>query len=217
VDADVLKTIGIIGGLIFSVAFHESAHAWTAYRLGDPTGKLLGRITLNPIPHIDPFGTLLLPIALYMLTDGRFTFGYAKPVPYDPRYLKHPALGSALISAAGPISNLLLCIVFVFVAVGLHQHTELGGTVGYDVVVAVALVNVGLALFNLVPIPPLDGSGVLALFLPPPMRRSYLAIGAFGFILVLLLMRVPAFARWFDQAQLAVLGTFAKAARAILG
>src|SRR5262245_20948353 len=110
VDASALQTVGVIGGLIFSVAFHETAHAWTAYRLGDPTGKLLGRITLNPIPHIDLFGTIILPVALWLVSRGNFLFGYAKPVPYDPRYLKNPVVGSALISAAGPLSNLLLSV-----------------------------------------------------------------------------------------------------------
>lgn len=216
-NTDLLQTAGVILGLILSVAWHESAHAWTAWKLGDPTGKLLGRITLNPIPHIDLFGTILLPVALYLVSHGKFTFGYAKPVPYDPRYLKKPLLGSALISAAGPLSNLILAVVAVFALVYLGRHTDLGDTVGFRVLASFAGLNVVLAVFNLVPIPPLDGSGIVAMFLPAGAREAYLRIGAFGFLIVMVLLQVPDFARALDRVEGWVILNLIDVARAVLG
>lgn len=144
--------------LIFSAIIHEIAHGLMAERLGDPTARMMGRLTFNPIKHIDPFGSVLLPAALYFLSGGSFVFGWAKPVPYNPYNLKDPRIGAAKIAAAGPLSNLLIAIVFgillrFFGAAGLLPVAGLMSVIVY--------INVMLAIFNLVPLPPLDGSKVL--------------------------------------------------------
>jgi Zn-dependent protease len=143
----------------FTIIIHEVAHGWMANRLGDPTAKLLGRLTLNPIPHIDLYGTVLLPIFL-MLIHSPFLFGWAKPVPIDPYNLKDPKKDSALISLAGPMSNMiiatLLAIIYRFVPNQIFS----------GLIFMVIQFNVVLAVFNLIPIHPLDGGKILVGLLP---------------------------------------------------
>ncbi len=150
--------------LVFSVVVHEVSHGLIADHLGDPTARLAGRLTLNPLKHLDPFGSVLLPLFLALLPGG-VVFGWAKPVPFDPRNLKRPERDGALIAAAGPLANLFLALVFGLafrVAVVFAPLSPLLATLLAEVVI----VNVALAVFNLVPIPPLDGSRVLFWFLP---------------------------------------------------
>lgn len=156
--------------LIFSVIAHEVAHGAIAERLGDPTARRAGRITLNPIRHIDPFGSIILPLLLYLTTSGAFMFGWARPVPYNPANLRDPKLGSGIIAAAGPLTNITVAIVFGI----LLRILEIFGfpaplmlSVFLNMII---LINVVLAVFNLIPIPPLDGSGVLFSLLPPQYR-----------------------------------------------
>ena len=189
--------------LIISLSIHEAAHGWVALRCGDPTARDLGRITLNPIPHIDPFMTLILPAMLYYLSGGRVMFGGAKPVPVSFHRLRHPWRDMSLVAIAGPASNLLLAVLFLvaykfFVSTGLYNGaapTEalrkldllprvLGGAAEF---------NVLLAVFNFVPIPPLDGSRVMAWLLPEGLRPSYLALERFGLLIVFGLLYVPIF------------------------
>jgi len=149
--------------LLFSVMIHEVSHGYVAEHLGDPTARLAGRLTFNPLKHLDPFGSFLLPLLL-LFTTG-FAFGWAKPVPYNPYNLKNPVSGGAKIAVAGPISNLAVALFFgiamrVFVAAGL-----LSGFLAVLFSIIVYL-NILLAIFNLVPIPPLDGSKVLFALLP---------------------------------------------------
>lgn len=185
-----LPPIGIalvIAFLVISLGLHEAAHAWTALQCGDPTGRDLGRITLNPIPHIDPVMTILLPVIL-VLTKAGFIFGGAKPVPVSYHRLRHPLRDMALVAVAGPLTNFLLAIVFVFffkiaVAAGYAPDMLLP-----QVLYLSALYNVLLAVFNLMPVPPLDGSRVMAWLLPSSIRDAYVGMERFGLILVIVLV-----------------------------
>jgi Zn-dependent protease len=172
-----------------SLSFHEAAHAWTAWRLGDYTGKALGRVSLNPIRHIDPFGTILLPALLWWSTDGRVVFGYAKPVPYNPYVLKNPSLGSAAIAAAGPGSNLLLATTCAILLGLASPGGVLGGSLGHHFLLLSISVNLYLALFNLLPLPPLDGGTVLAGLLGRDAQAAFARIETFGFIILIVLMQ----------------------------
>jgi Zn-dependent protease len=166
--------------LLFSVIVHEVAHGYVALLNGDPTARMLGRITLNPIPHIDPVGTILLPFLLYIANLP--IIGMAKPVPVNPLNYRNYRWGEFAVSAAGPVSNLVLAAVFSLVLrlgirnPGLMAMAQIGVSI-----------NILLALFNLIPIPPLDGSHILAIFLPRELARLYAYLQPVGFILILIL------------------------------
>lgn len=171
--------------LLYSVIVHEIAHGAVALRLGDPTAKLAGRLTLNPLKHLDPFGSVLLPLLLFLLRVP-ILIGWAKPVPYDPRRLRNPRTGAALIGAAGPVSNLALAAVFgagVRLIASMPEEPFLGTLAAlFSIVVRT---NIVLAIFNLVPIPPLDGSRVLFALLPPRARGVEFILHQYGFFLLL--------------------------------
>jgi len=152
--------------LIFSAVIHEVSHGFMAERLGDPTARLAGRLTLNPLKHLDLYGSFLLPLLLYYASGGAFVFGYAKPVPYNPYNLKDPEKGAAMIAAAGPLSNFGIAIGFTVVYHLLGFAA--GGTFAIlrDLIGIIVLINIVLAIFNLVPIPPLDGAKVMTALLP---------------------------------------------------
>lgn len=169
--------------LIFSAIVHEVCHGLMAERLGDDTAREEGRITLNPLPHIDPFGTILVPLLIYFATGGRFWFGAAKPVPVNFNNLKNPKSGMALVSLAGPLSNFALAILFVIpIKLGLANF------VAYPILVQAILINLILGTFNLVPIPPLDGSKILASLLPDEWLYKLLSLERWGFALVFLFL-----------------------------
>lgn len=179
----------VLAVLLFAVSFHESAHAWTALRFGDPTARDLGRISLNPLRHIDLFGSVLLPALLYF-TSG-LLFGYAKPTPVDLRNTRNPRLANLAVSGAGPASNFLLAALGVaFIWVLRRSSASLDMRV-LEPLVHVAMtavyVNFGLAIFNLLPIPPLDGSGVLSGLLGGGVARFFAQLAPFGFLLLVLL------------------------------
>jgi len=165
--------------LVFSVIVHEIAHGFVALHFGDQTAKLAGRLTLNPVRHLDPFGSILLPLLLAL--SGLPVFGWAKPVPYDPRNLRHPKKESGLIAIAGPLTNLLLATVFALI---IRILVGTIGLAGYEQIIAlldvVVWVNLALTFFNLIPIPPLDGSGVLFSLLPPTARSFELFMRRYG-------------------------------------
>ena len=173
---------------LFAISVHESAHAWMASRCGDPTARMLGRISLNPIKHVDPIGTVLVPL-LGMLSNIGF-IGWAKPTPVDPRNFRHEIRDDILTSLAGPASNIMLGIIAVF---GLFVVARLGSRGPDSVLEPLVLlcgafinVNILLAAFNLIPIPPLDGSHVVRHLLPESGRRVYDMIGYVGILLLFL-------------------------------
>ena len=195
---DVVGILFKMIAFLFAISVHESAHAWTASRCGDPTARMLGRVSLNPIRHIDPIGTILLPIVAAV--SGFTVLGWAKPTPVDPRNFRNPLLDDILTSVAGPVSNfivatgavLLLWIISLTSVTGRSIIHGLGpvdagiATSVLEPTVQLALsfieINVVLAVFNLIPVPPLDGSHVIRHFLSDSVRRVYDSIGIFGLL-----------------------------------
>jgi Zn-dependent protease len=193
-----LDTLEILPILLLSVIVHEIAHGWTALRCGDPTAKMMGRLTLNPIPHIDLFGSIIVPL-FSLLSTGRVFIAWAKPVPVNPLNFRRYSRDDILVSVAGPISNLLMglfCTLCVLLLVGVQALREpaspsIAGDILEYLVRALhqgIYLNVILALFNLIPVPPLDGSHVVASLLPPGVGEGYQRIGFLGIFLILLLM-----------------------------
>ncbi|MEK7193703.1 MAG: site-2 protease family protein [Patescibacteria group bacterium] len=177
---------------IFSVMIHEISHGYTAEKLGDPTARLAGRLTLNPLRHLDPFGSFILPIGLYILTQGAFIFGWAKPVPYNPMLLKNPTIAAAKIAAAGPVSNLVIAAVFgILIRILGFINIPAFGSISLFFGLIV-YINILLAVFNFVPIPPLDGSKVLVVFLPRTEKtvRAMAFLESYGFLFLLLFVFV---------------------------
>lgn len=173
--------------LLFSIIIHEYAHGYVAEWWGDPTARMLGRLTLNPLPHIDLFGSILVPLVLWV-TGSPFLFGWAKPVPVTPDNFRDRKLGDITVSLAGPASNVLLACAF---AVALWVFVASTGTLPAtvrDVLVGGIFLNFILAVFNLLPIPPLDGSHVVANLLPPSAAHAYRGMGQYGLLIVLLLL-----------------------------
>ena len=173
--------------LLFSLTIHEMAHAWTADRLGDPTARLLGRISLNPIVHADPLGTIVLP--LVSLFTHAPLIGWAKPVPVTLRYLRHPRRDYILVAAAGPASNLVLSLFAATLLSILPISPHTLGESNVSVPIAAILsrlmaLNVLLAVFNMIPIPPLDGGNVLGGLLPPNLAVVFNKVRPYGFLLL---------------------------------
>ena len=176
-------------GLIVLLTFHEFGHAWTAEKCGDDTARLQGRCSLNPIVHIDPIGTVLLPLMMIFLPFGvsRFMIGWAKPVPVNPYNLRNPRLDDILVSMAGPAMNLVLAAVLVALArIGLIGHWEQFT----GLCVQMAALSLLLCFFNLIPIPPLDGSHVLR-NLTGMSWEAYAKFAQFGFIAVIIVIQIP--------------------------
>ena len=177
--------------LIFAITLHESAHGWAAGRLGDPTATILGRVTINPLPHIDPIGTIAVPGALLLMSaltgGGGLLFGWAKPVPINPRYFRNPLKAMTITAAAGPLSNLLQMIFWALLlkalaAVGFYDKFVI------SVCAAGISVNLMLMAFNLIPIPPLDGGRIVRGLLPRQAGMAFDKIEPYGFMILLVLM-----------------------------
>lgn len=178
--------------LIYSAILHEIAHGFVAERLGDPTARLMGRLTLNPKNHIDPFMSIALPLIL-ILSGSPVVFGAAKPVPVDPFNLKDGRKDMALVSLAGPATNLLIAAIGALAIRGLFLipiDPNMGIFI-YKILFMVVHLNLLLAIFNLIPIPPLDGSKIFALVLPEKEANTYLAIGSIGIFILFFLLMFP--------------------------
>ena len=170
--------------LFFSIIIHECSHGYAALLCGDDTAKIMGRLTLNPLPHIDPMGTIFLPIFMLILSGGRFAFGWAKPVPINPYNFRDYKKGIIFTGIAGPLSNIILAlsIASLFRIFNANVNSPVGLLLAYA-----CLINLLLAIFNLIPIPPLDGSRVVSGLLPPHLEASYRRLEPFGIFIVMFL------------------------------
>ena len=196
-----IPKIYVIALLVESIVLHEIAHGYVALLFGDRTAQRQGRLTLNPIPHIDPLWTIVMPIVAYFISNGTFIIGGAKPVPVDPRQYRRPVMGDICVSVAGVAVNfmiavlmiLLLNVVFIF-------SGNLTGSIVVTILLHTALLNIVLAIFNLIPIPPLDGSHLFKYLLPAGLRSSYETLGrtGAGFIILIVLINIPGVWRIFS-------------------
>jgi Zn-dependent protease len=173
--------------LLFSVIIHELAHGYVAYSLGDPTAKYAGRLTLNPLKHLDPFGSIILPLLLF-IAGSPFLFGWAKPVPINPYNFTDKKYGEIKVSIAGPASNFSLAIIFGLI-LRFTPNAIIAGNPGIAIALTyIVVINIWLAIFNLIPIPPLDGSWILFSFLPVSMRNVENFLRQYGIVILMMLI-----------------------------
>ena len=191
-NLSIVQTIAVWAiPVLLAITLHEAAHAWVANRCGDHTAKMLGRLSFNPFHHIDLVGTIIVPIVVAALSDFHFIFGWAKPVPINWMLLKNPRRDTALVAAAGPLSNFIMALFWAAcLKISLMLHPEHSYTILFLVLASQAglLINLILGLLNLLPIPPLDGSRVVASLLPGHLANIYLKIEPFGFFILLALL-----------------------------
>ena len=204
---EMMAKILIIAFLVESIVLHEISHGYVALRFGDHTAERQGRITFNPIPHIDPLWTIAIPIVAYFLSSGTFIIGGAKPVPVNPLNYRRPVMGDICVSVAGVAVNFLIAVILILMLnVVLLVSGNIAGSVAVYVLLHAALLNIVLAMFNLIPIPPLDGSHLFKYLLPPELRRSYEMLGrtGAGFIILIIVINIPGLWNIFSKAFLGV-------------
>jgi Zn-dependent protease len=191
---EIIAKIFTIALLVESIVLHEVAHGYVALRFGDHTAKRQGRITFNPIPHIDLLWTIAMPIVAYFLSSGTFVIGGAKPVPVDPRNYQRPVLGDICVSVAGVAVNFLIAAIMILMLNIVHPVSgNVARSVAVYVLLHAALLNIVLAIFNLLPIPPLDGSHLFKYLLPRELRQGYEMLGrsGAGFIMLIIVINIP--------------------------
>lgn len=192
---DILETLKnlttAIIPIVIAITFHEAAHGLIAYKLGDSTARDMGRLTLNPFPHIDPFNTVIMPIMLFVISNGSFIFGAAKPVPVNFNNLKNPKRDTAIVSAAGPASNIIIAFISILILKLLPNTASMAG-LSIKILLPVSKMlmysiyfNIFLAAFNLLPIPPLDGGRILTSLLPFRQSYQFSRIEPYGFFIIL--------------------------------
>ena len=204
---EMMAKILIIAFLVESIVLHEISHGYVELRFGDHTAERQGRITFNPIPHIDPLWTIVIPIVAYFLSSGTFIIGGAKPVPVNPLNYRRPVMGDICVSVAGVAVNFLIAVILILMLnVVLLVSGNIAGSVAVYVLLHAALLNIVLAMFNLIPIPPLDGSHLFKYLLPPELRRSYEMLGrtGAGFIILIIVINIPGLWNIFSKAFLGV-------------
>jgi Zn-dependent protease len=192
-QAQFIDGIFYVSVLIMSIVIHEVAHGYSAYLLGDDTAHLKGRLTLNPLKHLDPFGSVILPLLLYISTAGSFLIGWAKPVPYNPYNLRKGRIGNMIVAFAGIAANLLIAIIFGLLirfapmfGIPPYSIDPLLLHPFYKISTIIVMMNLVLALFNIIPIPPLDGSKILFSFLPARLRYIENFLEQWGMFLLLI-------------------------------
>ena len=202
---DIVGLITVLGVILFSMTLHEAMHGFMAYYLGDDTAKLQGRLTLNPIKHIDPFLTILLPVLLFF--SGGPIFGGAKPVPFHPGKVRYGEWGAAMVALAGPLTNFLIAFVLFGIAAvfNLINASEL-----WSVLQLAIMVNLGFFIFNMIPIPPLDGSRVLYALAPESVRRGMEAVERMGILLIfaIVMLASPILSRFMIGSMEAIMRFF---------
>ena len=194
--------IFVIALLVESIVLHEMAHGYVALLFGDRTAKDRGRLTLNPIPHIDPMWTVVIPVVAYILSKGTFMIGGAKPVPVNPYNYRRPVLGDICVSVAGVAVNFLIAVVMILLLnVVVFIFGDSLAKLAVTVLLKVALLNIVLAMFNLIPIPPLDGSHLFKYLLPQELRRGYEKLGrsGIGFIILIIVINMTGLWNVFDK------------------
>ena len=202
-----IAKIFVIALLVESIVLHEIAHGYVALLFGDRTAQRQGRITFNPIPHIDPLWTIAIPLIAYFLSGGTFIIGGAKPVPVNPHNYRRPVMGDICVSVAGVAVNFLLAAIMILMLNIVHLVSgNFTGSVAVFVLLHAALLNIVLAMFNLIPIPPLDGSHLFKYLLPLELRRSYEMLGrtGAGFIILILVINIPGLWNIFSTVLLGV-------------
>ena len=203
--ASIITTIAIYAlPVVLAITIHEAAHGYVAKYFGDPTAYMLGRVTLNPLKHIDPLGTVVLPIAMYLMTGGSMFFGYAKPVPVASHRLRNPRNDMIWVALAGPASNFLQAILWgiVFLAASSSASIFLAKMAQGGI-----FINTILCVLNLFPLPPLDGGRIVTGLLPPSLAQPFARIEPYGFIIVILLMASNCLNTYWMQPMMSIMAT----------
>jgi Zn-dependent protease len=208
VDAQLVQSIAVWAiPVLLAIILHEVAHGWVAFRLGDPTARDAGRLTLNPLPHIDPFGTIAVPILL-LISHAPFLFGWARPVPVRFGLLRNPKRDMVLVAAAGPLTNLGLATFFAVLTRAAVESGVPLAEQGFLAQMAIrgVVMNIGLAVFNLLPVPPLDGGRVVTGLLPMALAVPFAQLERYGMLIIVLLLATGAANKVLGPVMRALLG-----------